>query len=122
MTENEPDLEALMTVDRISFGEVMECIFDIRQHEIDTYLALVSLPGSTVGELASHLERDRSTVSRTLTTLLEKNLAERERRIVDGGGYVFQYYAAPIEETQERMRDAVDVWVHEVHEKIDGFG
>lgn len=119
--EEDADLEALMLADEIDFARVLECVFDLHPPEIDAYLALTTLPGSTARELGVTLDRDRSTVARSLHVLLEHELADRERRIVDGGGHVYQYYAAPIEETKRRMRDAVDAWVEEVYGHIDDF-
>lgn len=117
--EEGADLEALMVADEVDFATVMECVFDLHPPEIDAYLTLASLPGSTAQELAETLDRDRSTVARSLHTLLDMELVERERRIVDGGGHVYQYYAAPIEHTQQRMRMAVNAWVEEVYAHID---
>ena len=122
MTDTEPDMEALMLADNPEFERVMECVFGLRAHETETYLVLATLPGSTATELATELERDRSTVQRTLSTLVEYQLAERDRRIVDGGGTVYQYFAKPIPEIQQRMRRTVDEWVEEVHNTIDSFG
>nr|WP_240452002.1 helix-turn-helix domain-containing protein [Halostella salina] len=113
--------ELLETADP-EFREVMTCVFDIQAHETRTYLALLDHPGSTVEELADELDRDRSNVNRSLTTLMEKGLAERERRLLDPGGYVYQYTATPLPEAKTRLHDALDEWTERVHAAIDGFG
>jgi predicted transcriptional regulator len=100
----------------------MACVFGIQQHESRTYLVLLDNPGSTVEELADELDRDRSNVNRSLTTLLEKGLAERQRRLLDPGGYVYQYDATPLPEAKELLHDALDGWVESVHEAIETFG
>ncbi len=122
MSETDRDMEALMLADEPAFQRVMECVFGIQPHESRTYLSLVDRPGSTVGELASALERDRSNVNRSLSTLVEKGLVERERRLLDGGGYVYQYYAISLTEAKVLMHDAVDEWSSQVHDRIDQFG
>jgi len=122
MVGREPDLEALMLADDPEFERVMECVFGIRSHESRTFFALIEAPGSTVSELAEDLERDRSNVSRSLSTLSEKELVERERRLLEGGGYVYQYFAVELPETKARMHEAVDEWSENVHAKIDDFG
>ena len=91
-------------------------------HETRTYFRLLELPGSTVAELADDLERDRSNVNRSLSTLCEKGLVERERRLLEGGGYVYQYFAVSVPEAQERMHEAVDEWAETVHARIEEFG
>ncbi|EMA35436.1 putative DNA binding protein [Halobiforma nitratireducens JCM 10879] len=115
-------METLMLVDSPEFERIMECVFGIQSHETRTYFRLFELQGSTVSELATDLERDRSNVNRSLSTLSEKGLVERERRLLDGGGYVYQYYAVPVPDAQERMHEAVDEWAETVHERIDEFG
>lgn len=122
MTSRDQRLEELMLVDEPAFERIMECVFGIQSHETRTYFRLFELQGTTVAELADDLERDRSNVNRSLSTLAEKGLVERERRLLDGGGYVYQYYPVPIPAAQERMHEAVDEWAETVHERIDEFG
>ncbi|TYT62463.1 helix-turn-helix domain-containing protein [Natrialba swarupiae] len=122
MSDREQQMEDLMLVERPEFERIMECVFGVQAHETRTYFQLHELPGSTVAELADELERDRSNVNRSLSTLRETNLVERERRLLDGGGYVYQYFAIPVPDAQERMHEAVDEWAETVHERIEEFG
>lgn len=117
-----PDMEDLMDSDDPSFQHVLACVFGIQRHESRTYLVLLDNPGSTVAELADILERDRSNVNRSLTTLLEKGLVERERRLLDPGGYVYQYTATPLPEAKGMLHEALDEWAETVHKRIDEFG
>jgi len=104
-----------------SFEHVLSCVFGIQDHESRTYLVLAEEPGSTVAELADRLERDRSNVNRSLSTLMEKGLVERRRRLLDPGGYVYQYTATPVPEAKELLHGALDEWVERVHEVIEEF-
>lgn len=117
-----PDMEDLIDTQDPSFGHVMACVFGIQEHESRTYLRLLENPGSTVEELADVLDRDRSNVNRSLTTLLEKGLAERERRLLDPGGYVYQYTATPLPEAKELLHESLDEWAETVHGVIEEFG
>ena len=120
--DSDHDMRLLLETDDPEFEEVLTCVFGIQPHETRTYLALLDYPGSTVEELADELDRDRSNVNRSLSTLLERDLAERERRLLDAGGYVYQYAATPLPESKRMLHDALDAWAERVHEKIDGFG
>ncbi|GAA0518708.1 Predicted transcriptional regulator [Halorubrum aquaticum] len=104
-----------------SFEHVLSCVFGIRDHESRTYLTLIEYRGSTVAELADVLDRDRSNVNRSLSTLREKGLVERRRRLLDSGGYVYQYTAIPVPEAKRLLHDALDEWVAGVHGAIDEF-
>lgn len=116
-----PQMRRLMEAAEPEFTVVMSCVFGIGDHVTRTYLALLDQPGSTVEELATAVERDRSNVNRALTTLLELGLVERERRLLDSGGYVYQYTAVPLPEAKSLLHDGLDAWAAEVHEVIDTF-
>ena len=125
MAEVDPTPERfrdLMLDDEPGFEEVLSCVFGIKHHEARTYLELREQPGSTVAELAESLDRDRSNVNRSLSTLREKGLAARERRLLDGGGHIYQYSATPVDEARELMHRTLDEWAAYVHERIDEFG
>ncbi len=111
----------LMETDDPDLPDVMACVFGIQRHEVRTYHTLLETPGTTVEELADILDRDRSNVNRSLSTLREKGLAQRERRLLDGGGHVYQYTATPLAEARELMHDALDQWASMVHDRIDEF-
>lgn len=125
MAEVDPSPErfvALMEDEEPTLPDVMACVFGIQTHEARTYETLLDQPGSTVEELAAELDRDRSNVNRSLSTLREKGLATRERRLLDGGGHVYQYSATPLDEARELMHNALDAWTEYVHDRIDEFG
>jgi len=111
----------LMLDDEPTLDEVMACVFGVQDHEVRTYEALLDYPESTVEELASELDRDRSNVNRSLSTLREKGLASRRRRLLDGGGHVYQYAATPRAEAAELMHETLDEWADYVHDRIDEF-
>ncbi|PCR91628.1 helix-turn-helix domain-containing protein [Natrinema ejinorense] len=114
-------LGELMEQSNPAFEEVLSCVFGIEGHETRTYLVLCDQPGSTIEELASSLERDRSTVNRSLSTLHDRGLVRRNRRLLDGGGYVYQYTAIALPEAKEMLHEALDAWTATVHDVIDEF-
>ena len=117
-----PDMDDLLHTEEPEFQHILSCVFGIHDHESRTYLVLRDNPGSTVAELAEALDRDRSNVNRSLTALMDKGLAERRRRLLDPGGYVYQYTATPLPEAKRLLHGALDEWVESVHARIDEFG
>jgi len=125
MAEPDPSpkqFRELMLNDEPDLDDVLTCVFNLQRHEARTYETLLDHPGSTVEELAKELDRDRSNVNRSLSTLRENGLAERKRRLLDGGGHVYQYDPTPLSEARELMHDTLDAWAEYVHERIDEFG
>ncbi|MFO7833910.1 MAG: helix-turn-helix domain-containing protein [Halohasta sp.] len=121
MTES-PDIETLVGTTEPEFAHILSCVFGIRDHESRSYLVLLEHPGITVEELADILERDRSNVNRSLSALREKGLVERERRLLDPGGYVYQYTAVDLPTAKTMLHDSLDEWASAVHDAIDEFG
>ena len=115
------DMRRLLETDVPVLDAVIACVFGTQVRDVPPYPTLLDRPGSTVEELADALDRDRSNVNRSLSRLLELELAERNRRLLDPGGYVYQYTATPLPETKERLHGALDRWVDHVHERIDAF-
>jgi predicted transcriptional regulator len=115
------EFRELLLDDEPSLDEVMACVFGIQAHEVRTYEALLEYPESTVEELADQLDRDRSNVNRSLSTLREKGLATRRRRLLDSGGHVYQYIPTPRDEAAELMHETLDEWTDYVHERINAF-
>ncbi|ELY64879.1 helix-turn-helix domain-containing protein [Natrinema versiforme] len=114
-------LGELMEESNPAFEDVMSCVFGIEDHETRTYLVLCDRPRSTIAELAAALERDRSTVNRSLSTLRDRGLVRRNRRLLEGGGDVYQYTAASLPEAKEMLHEALDAWTATVHDVIDEF-
>jgi len=100
---------------------VLEQVFTIKEHDLRTFTALQRAPGSTVNELAAGLERDRSTVNRSLATLREQGLVRRERRLLDTGGYVYQYIPEELETVRTQLHDTLEEWCATMHAEIDAF-
>ncbi len=117
-----PAMPDLLESESPEFPQILACVFGVQDHESRTYLALLDRPDSTVEELADDLDRDRSNVNRSLTTLLDKGLVERRRRLLDPGGYVYEYTAVPLPEAKEMLHEALEEWVEMVHDRIDAFG
>lgn len=106
--QNQPVNEDLIVEPDVA--SVLECVFGLGTHHARIYATLLDLPGSTVEEMASELDRDRSNVSRSLSTLHEKGLIERHRRLLDGGGYVYQYLPVPLGDAKRMMRAGLVEW------------
>jgi len=117
-----PDIDSLVGTAEPEFAHILSCVFGIQDHESRTYLVLLDHPGSTVEELATTLDRDRSNVNRSLSTLREKGLADRQRRLLDPGGYVYQYTAVDLPTAKGMLHESLDEWADSVHDAIEEFG
>ncbi|MDH5018716.1 helix-turn-helix domain-containing protein [Halobacterium rubrum] len=121
MDDDEPTLRTLMLVEEPEFGDILRCVFGLHEHDVETYLALADRDEVAPQPLADELDRNRSNVARSLQRLCEKDVASRRREILDGGGEVYCYEAAPLADVKARMHEELDAWAAYVHDRIDTF-
>ncbi|WP_227380556.1 helix-turn-helix domain-containing protein [Haladaptatus halobius] len=123
MSEPDPQrFRELMLAEEPGFEDVLRCVFSIQPHESHLYLTLLEQPNSTMDELASVTDRDRTNISRSLATLREKGLASRYRRLLDDGGHVYRHEPTSLDEAKDLMHYTLDEWSAYVHTRIDDFG
>ncbi len=108
-----------LAVTEPSRDEVLRTVFGLGRHDVRTYDAVADAPGSTTSELAGRLDRDRSNVNRSLNRLRDVGLVTRGRRLLDSGGHVYQYYAAPDGSSEDVVARAVDRWRSAAIEALD---
>lgn len=109
-----------LVVTEPSRDDVLRTVFGLGTHDVRTYDAVADAPGSTTRELADRLDRDRSNVNRSLNRLREAGLITRGRRLLDAGGHVYQYYAAPDGGSEDLVARAVDRWRSAAVDALDG--
>ena len=91
--------------------DLLCCAFGLRNSEITIYLYLIDGP-KTVEEIAVVVEKDRSTVQRTLNRLHKKDLVERRTQSIERGGYYYEYIAKSTGEVREEILAQLDDWYH----------
>ncbi len=88
----------------------MRHAFGLNQLEADAFFFLLD-GGTTADKLAQHLDRDRSTVQRALSTLVKQGLVKREAKSLKGTGkkgYHFVYTAIGTEEARAMIKELVE--------------
>lgn len=76
---------------RFPIDQILRCAFGLSGTEFSTLKALLKKGEATVEELAEQLKKDRTTVQRSMTPLVEKGLVKRRQYNLDGGGYQYSY-------------------------------
>lgn len=73
--------------------------------------------GEKVDDIASRVDRDRSTTYRAVRRLHENGYLEREREAYDDGGYCYRYTAVDPEEVAETLRQRIQ----QCHAKLESL-
>ncbi|MFC4451355.1 helix-turn-helix domain-containing protein [Halorussus aquaticus] len=98
---------------------VLREVFGISETGIRICVFLMEDGESTAGELADHLELDRSTVSRQLNHLTDIGLLEKRQRLLSEGGYVHVYTPVDVEEVRQRLTVGLHAWMDEALELVE---
>ncbi len=114
-------VEELMMAASPRFDDVMRCVFKIKDYEIEVYFYLLDHPGSTIAEVSDSLKKDRSSIQRSLQTLMDKGMINRKFRVLGVGGFAYIYAATPIEETKKIMERELRVWYNMMSKLVMKF-
>jgi len=105
---NEVDLIAKTTDPTAE--EVFETVFGLRPIDHETYQCVRANPACTTKDLASLLDRDRSNVNRSLSALREVGMIQRYRRILESGGYFYEYRAVGADALGSIIERGIELW------------
>src|SRR5574341_386342 len=89
-------VEELMMAAEPKFNDVMRCVFKIKDYEIEVYFYLLDHPRSTIMEISDFFNKDRSSIQRSLQTLMDKGMINRKFRVLGVGGFAYIYTAISI--------------------------
>jgi predicted transcriptional regulator len=120
-TANGPDDFAQIADGDLSVVDILRIVFDMGVGEREVYAALVGQEYSSAGDLADQLDRDRSNINRVLAHLHQHGFVTRRRRILQSGGYLYQYCVRSPEEVRRRLLYGVRQWATAACDEIDQF-
>jgi predicted transcriptional regulator len=95
--------------------EIIFDVFDLNDLQRSIFHELQN-DKKTVQDIASQVDRNRSTVQRSLQEMMDKDILMREGRTEKTVYYV--YTTLPIEELRELTCEVVDTWASEVEKKL----
>jgi predicted transcriptional regulator len=109
MLSHEPDLL-----------EILNCVLNITNSQIRTYLALLRNQNADIDTLADELGRSGNTVREHLAVLQENQLVIRDARIMEDGRY-YTYEAVTPDEAKPTLHKVVKHWIAHVSDRIDSL-
>lgn len=105
----------------LSLENIMCCIFDIKPLDVAVYLTLLKNGPSKVSTIAELLNRDRSTIQRSMQNLIRAGLVRRKQVNLRKGGYFYRYEAVPFSEVRSRILETIEEWRNEVRRWIEAI-
>ncbi len=102
-----------------TFDNLMACVFGIKVSDVKVYFDILRHGPSRINEIAERINRNRSTVQRSVQNLMNAGLVKRKQVNIKEGGYYFIYEAIPFEEAKKIIKKTIKEWYNNMEKWID---
>ncbi|MGM0405652.1 MAG: helix-turn-helix domain-containing protein [Thermoplasmatota archaeon] len=107
------------SVSDVNCENVLECLFDLSRLDKDVLMILNEGGEFKSKELANKVDKDQSTVYRSLENLVNCGLVYKEKQTIRNGGYYFLYSARPMDKIREEAENCLEQWYSEMKSSIE---
>ncbi len=103
----------------ICCNEVIKCVFDLNELDMSTYKKLKEKKELPATDLAKTLNKERSTVYRSLQRLVCCGLCKKKTKTLKKGGYYHVYSTITKKETKKKIEKCIDDWYKKMKNTLD---
>lgn len=103
-------MKVTTTSKHMQCDEAIKCVFDLNKLDINVYKKLKKMGEARADEIASYLEKERSTVYRSLQKLTDAGICKKKRKILEQGGYYHVYECNDVADVQRKANECLDSW------------
>lgn len=101
---------------------LLECIHGLSMLDRETFQVLAESDHAlSIDDLATRLDRERSTAYRSVQRLRDAGLVQQDQRNYDDGGYYHVYRTGATDEIAVAMQHIINEWYAEVDALITSF-
>lgn len=101
---------------------LLECLHGLTDLDRTVFETLFDAEGAmTVDEIATAVDRERSTAYRSVKRLEEAGFVEREQRTYEGGGYYHVFSPADPDAMADDMQQMLNGWYAQLGQLIGEF-
>jgi predicted transcriptional regulator len=101
--------------------DVISCVFDFNDLDLNVYRKLKEVEESRADDLAKKLNKERSTVYRSLQKLTSCGLCIKKTNKIATGGYYHTYSRIDIKLVKKNVKSCIDDWYRSMKETIKMF-
>lgn len=114
-------MKFIKTTKNLSCSDVISCVFDFNDLDLNVYKKLREIGESRTDTLAKKLKKERSTVYRSLQKLTICGLCIKKTKKIAKGGYYHTYSCIDTKNTQKKIETCIDEWYQSMKEIIKIF-
>jgi predicted transcriptional regulator len=101
--------------------DLLTCLYNLKPIDLEVLLTVAKKPQATLDQIATHVQRDRSSVHRCLAKLVTANLVVKQSKTLKGGGYYHIYSMMEPAKIKEYAKTRVKEVTESLNRLIDSF-
>lgn len=94
----------------ICCNDVIQCIFDLNNLDIEIYQILKKIKKARPQTLSKQLNKERSTIYRSLQKLTQSGLCIKKTNKIKTGGCYYTYELNNPEKIKKHLEDCIEKW------------
>jgi predicted transcriptional regulator len=114
-------MKTLKPYEEMNCEDLMKCAFNLNDLDIKIYKALVKNGESRIETLSARLNRDKSTIYRSLQKLVSCGICIKKDNTIEGGGYFYTYIPISPDRVKEKIESCIEDWYKHLKKKIKEF-
>ena len=104
---------------KICCEDVIKSIYNLNELDIKTYKKLSKKKEIRANELAKKLEKERSTIYRSLQRLIDSGLCNKNTKTIKRGGYYHTYNAVSKKEIKKNLEQCIEKWYKKIKKTLE---
>lgn len=105
----------------IKCDEAIKCIFNLNTLDINIYKKLKQIGPTQAKNLANHLNKERSTVYRSLQKLTNCGICKKKVKTLPQGGYYHIYHCCSIEHLRRNAEECLEKWYSDLKNTLNSL-
>jgi len=107
--------------ENICCKDILQYAFELNKLDLDVYKKLRELKESRANILAKKMNKERSTIYRSLQKLTSCNLCTKKTRTIETGGYYHIYSCNDSKKVRKEIESCIDEWYAIVKKTLKKF-
>ncbi len=101
--------------------DIIQSLFELNNFDFEVYNKLREMKESRADALAKKMNKERSTIYRSLQKLTSCRLCIKKTKTIETGGYYHVYSCNDLKEVKEGIDSCIDKWYSTMKITLDKF-
>lgn len=101
--------------------EIMQSVFELNKLDLEVYKKLIGLKEARADVLAKKMNKERSTIYRSLQKLTLCRLCTKKTKTIETGGYYHVYTCNDSKKVKKEIESCIDEWYTAMKNNLKDF-